>query len=53
MRVGAGVVLVGAAALAATGDNHGAPVLAGAALGAVLLVRERPAGRVLRVPPWE
>ncbi|GAA3391338.1 rhomboid family intramembrane serine protease [Cryptosporangium minutisporangium] len=53
IRAGAGLLLVGAAVLAASGDNHGAPVLAGAVVGAVLIVWARRRGEPLRVPSWE
>ncbi|SHM86862.1 rhomboid family intramembrane serine protease [Cryptosporangium aurantiacum] len=37
MRAGAGALLVGAFALAVSGDNHGAPLLAGAVVGGVMI----------------
>ena len=56
LRVGALVVLVLGAVLAATGDNHGAPLLAGGALGGALVWRSMraasplPAAGALREP---
>ena len=41
LRVGAVIVLVRGAWLAVEGDNHGAPLLAGAVLGGVLIWRAR------------